>query len=146
MKRTGLAWFLFTGGFAFSAAAFGLTAQLDSLPTLMSRGDYDVARRVIASETRQALGRCRAVEPAEERNLCKARAKAEDRVKKADLGARYYGTVAAARDAQQARIRASYDVARAQCGSRVGRDRVTCLAESRRHAAPPLALAATPPT
>jgi hypothetical protein len=130
MKRAGLAWFVFGAGFLSSAAAFGLSTQLDSLPSLMSRGDYAAARQVIASDTRQAIGACRALAP-DARARCKVRAHARERVARADLAARYYGTVAAAREAQQARVRASYDVARADCAGHVGRERSACVAAAR---------------
>ena len=44
--------------------------------------------------------------------ICRAEARAEERVKKADLQARYLGTVAAAGDARLARTKAAYDVAK----------------------------------
>ena len=65
-------------------------------------------------------------------------------MKKADLAARYYGTVAAARDAQQARVRASYEVARAECSDRVGRERAACVATARRPGTRGTELAAGP--
>lgn len=140
MKRTGLAWFLFGGGFLFSAAAFGLSSQLDSPPSLMSRADHAAARQVIDSEMRRAIGQCRGLE-AHERAVCKVRARAENRVRRAELAARYYGTIAAAREAQEARVRAGYEVARAQCNDRVGRERTSCLTAARTDRNQSLALA-----
>ena len=142
--RTGLAWILFGAAFLGSAAAFGLSTQVDSLPSLMSRGDYAAARQALASEARQAIGHCRSLDSGEARSRCKVRARAEDRVRKADLAARYYGTVSAARDAQRARVRASYDVARAECSSRVGHERTECVTAARRLEARGTELAAGP--
>lgn len=129
MKRSTL-YVLFPGAFLFSAAAFGIGSQMDSPPSLMSRSDYAVARQAIESEARQALGACRSVESAA-RDLCKARARADERVKQADLRARYLGTVAAADEAKVARVRAEHDLARAQCGSASGAERGECLTAAR---------------
>ena len=129
MKRTTLS-FLFSGAFLFSAAAFGISSHVDSKPSLMSRGDYAVGKQEIESQSRQALSRCRSMEGSG-RELCKTRARAEERVKKADLAARYFGTVASAEEAKLARVRAGYDVAKLQCGSLDSDARAQCLAEAR---------------
>ncbi len=121
---------LFTGAFLFSAASFGISSHVDSKPSLMSRSDYAVGKQEIESETRQAAGKCRAVDGSG-RELCKARARAEDRVRKADLAARYFGTVAAAEEARLARVRAGYDVAKVQCGALDSDARAKCLVEAR---------------
>jgi hypothetical protein len=129
MKRSTVA-LLCTGAIFFSAAAFGISSHVDSPPTLMSRADHAAARQAIESEARQALGRCRALEGTA-RELCKAQARAEERVKKAELAARYFGTVAAAEEARVARVRAEYDFARARCGAVVGAERGECLSAAR---------------
>ena len=129
MKRSTL-YVLFAGGFLFSAASFGISSHIDSPPSLMSRADFAVAKQAIESETRQAVGRCRAIE-GQARELCRAQARAEERVKKADLAARYLGTVAAAEEAKLARVRAGFDLARAQCGSASTPDRGACLTAAR---------------
>ncbi len=129
MNRTTLS-FLFSGAFLFSAAAFGISSHVDSKPSLMSRSDYSVGKQEIESESRQAVSRCRSMEGSG-RELCKARARAEERVKKADLAARYFGTVAAAEDARLARVRAGYDVAKVQCGALDSDARSQCLVDAR---------------
>jgi hypothetical protein len=129
MKRSTL-YVLFTGAFLFSAAAFGIGSQMDSPPSLMSRGDYAAGRQAIESETRQAMGRCRALD-GQAREMCKAEARAAERVKKADLTARYLGTVAAAEEAKLARVRAEYDLARVKCGIESGAQRGECLTAAR---------------
>lgn len=129
MKRSTVV-VLCTGAFLFSAAAFGISSHVDSPPTLMSRADYAVARQAIESETREAIGRCRGLD-GNARELCKAQARAEERVKKADLSARYLGTVAAAEEAKVARVRAEYDLARARCGTAGGAERGECLSAAR---------------
>lgn len=129
MKRSTVV-VLCTGAFLFSAAAFGISSHVDSPPTLMSRADYAVASQAIESQARQAAGRCRSMEgPA--RDLCKAQVRAQERVSKADLAARYFGTVAAAEEAKVARVRAEYDLARARCASAAGAERGECLSAAR---------------
>lgn len=129
MKRTTLC-VLFTGAFLFSAASFGISSHVDSKPSLMSRGDYAVGKQEIESEIRKAAGKCRTVDGLD-REVCKARARAEERVRKADLAARYFGTVAAAEEAKLARVRAGYDVAKARCAALDSDERAHCLENAR---------------
>ena len=118
-------------GFLSSAAAFGINAHMDSTPpSLMSRDDYASARQEIASEARQAVGRCRAMD-GDARELCRAQARAEERVRLAELNARYRGTFRAAEEAKEARLRASHDIARAQCAAAGGPARSECIAAAR---------------
>ncbi|MGZ5032921.1 MAG: hypothetical protein ACXWAC_06955 [Usitatibacter sp.] len=113
-----------------SGAALGIGAAVDSPRTLMSRGDYFEGRRAIWTQTRKALARCRESEGVA-KDICKAQARADERVKKADLEARYLGTVAAADDARIARTKASFEVARARCGLRESDERADCLRSAR---------------
>jgi hypothetical protein len=129
MKRTTM-YVSLAGALMFSAAAFGISSAVDSPRTLMSRGDYAVAKKTIDSETRVSLGRCRDIESVA-RDVCKAEVRAEERVKKADLDARYHGTVSAAADARLARAKAQYDVARAKCGEFAMDRRAECLQSAR---------------
>ena len=129
MKRTN---FYVTASFAalLCVAALGIGAAVDTPRTLMSKGDYTTGRNAIQSETRAALSRCRDQEGAA-KDLCKAQVRADERVKLADLQARYHGTVLAAEDARTARAQASYDVAKARCGELKGDNRLGCLRTAR---------------
>lgn len=113
-----------------SLAAVGIGATVDTPRTLMSRADYAEGRKAIEATSRQALGACRTVAVAE-RELCKARVRAEERIQRAELAARYHGTVAAAAEVKQARVKAGYDVARARCSSQLADDRTACLRAAR---------------
>jgi len=113
-----------------SVAAMGIGAAVDSPRTLMSRDDYRDAQRGIEAATRAALGQCRSEQVAA-RELCKAKARADERVRKAELQSQYYGTVAAAEEVQVARVKAKYDVARAECGARPSDARLDCLRSAR---------------
>jgi hypothetical protein len=113
-----------------SVGAFGLSAAVDSPRTLMSRTDYNAGRKAIEAETRVAFGRCRALTGID-RDVCKAETRATERVKVADLQARYYGTVAAAEEARMTHARASFDVAKARCDGQTGNSRADCMKAAR---------------
>jgi hypothetical protein len=130
MKRPALYITSFFLLFAASIAALGIGAAVDSPRTLMSPADYAIGKKAIEAETRQALGRCR-TGTGMEREVCKAEARAQERVLRAQLAARYHGTVASVGEVQQARVKAAYDVARARCGTQAGDQRLDCLRAAR---------------
>ena len=130
MKRTKLFVTSFIALFLVSIAAFGIGAAVDTPRTLMSPADFSTAKKMIESESRVALGRCRDLQGSG-KDVCKAEVRAEERVKKSDLTARYHGTVMAAGEARQVRVKASYDVARARCTTRSGEERIDCLRAAR---------------
>jgi hypothetical protein len=124
--------FCFTLAFAgiLSLAALGIGAAVDMPATLMSRADYQDARQEIEGQMRRAIGQCRPLQGTA-RTLCKAQVRADERVRVADLQARYHGTVAAAEDARTARARAAYDLAKARCADRGDEARLECLRGAR---------------
>ena len=129
MKKTTL--FATLGGaLLVSATAFGISAAVDTPRTLMSPTDYSAAKKGIEAEIHATLSKCRDQE-GQARDICKAEARAEERVRKADLDAQYRGTVAAAADARLARAKASYDVAKARCGDQRGENKLSCLRSAR---------------
>jgi hypothetical protein len=67
-------------------------------------------------------------------------------VQRAQLAARYHGTVSSAAEVQQARVKATYDVARARCAAQVGDPRLDCLRAAREERNRALAEAAPTPT
>lgn len=113
-----------------SITAVGIGASVDTPRTLMSPADYAAGKRAIETQSRLALGKCRGLSAAG-KEVCRAEVRADERIQKADLVARYHGTVAAAQDARNARLKASYDVARAKCGSQPAEARMACLHEAR---------------
>ena len=113
-----------------SITAVGIGASVDTPRTLMSPADYAAGKRAIETQSRMALGRCRGL-PSAQKEVCRAEVRADERIQKADLVARYYGTVAAAQDARNARVKASYDVARAKCSSEAAESRASCLHAAR---------------
>lgn len=121
-----------------SAAAIGIGAAVDTPPTLMSRAQYHELLRTVDAESRMEYARCRDA-VGTDRDVCKAMARAADRVRRADLDALYYGTVKAQARAKAVRARASYEVARARCISQLGEERLECLKEARDERTPALA-------
>jgi hypothetical protein len=121
-----------TASFAvlLSVAALGIGAAVDMPSTLMSRADYDSAGKSIDVEARAQLERCREAR-GHARDLCKAEARSESRVKKADLFARYHGTVAAAEEARLEREQSRYEVTKVHCAVLEGAQRAECLRTAR---------------
>jgi len=129
MKKTTLLATL-AGALLVSATAYGISAAVDSPRTLMSANDYSVAKKMIESDARAAANKCRDMEGSS-REICKAEARAEEQVRKADLEARYKGTVAAAGEARIARVKAQFEVARARCSDQHGENKLSCLRQAR---------------
>ena len=129
MKRITL---FFTSFFAvaLSLAALGIGASVDMPSTLMSPAVYEQLKAEIEAGTRLAMGHCRAAQGVE-REVCRAEARSAERVKKAELYARYHGTVSAQDEIRLAQARAAYEVARARCGARSGDARYECLRAAR---------------
>lgn len=146
MKRTTAIGTLL-GALLLSAAAWGISAAVDTPPSLMARSDHDAARAQIESDARQALSRCRDLE-GQAKDVCRAEARADERIRKADLEARYRGTIAAAAEAKAVHAKAQYDVAKARCGAEHGSDKLACMRTARDEKAKALSAAkvATNPT
>ena len=129
MKRTTLVATI-AGAVLVSATALGISAAVDSPRSLMSPVDFGAAKKAIEGEAHAALVKCRSFED-HAKNLCKAEAKADERIRKADLEAQYRGTVAAAADAKLARAKAQYEIARAKCSDQHGEDKISCMRSAR---------------
>jgi hypothetical protein len=113
-----------------SVAAIGIRAAVDTPRTLMSPDIHQQMKREIEASTRLALAKCREVTGLE-RDVCKAEARASERVALADLNARYHGTHSALEEAAAARAKASFDVAKVRCTAKSSEARVDCLKEAR---------------
>lgn len=129
MKRSTLFFTSIFAGF-LSLAALGISASVDMPSTLMSPAVYEQLKREVEADARQALGHCREARGLE-REVCRAEARSAERVKKAELYARYHGTVSAQQEFRLARAKAAYDVAKARCGAHPGEGRYDCLRAAR---------------
>jgi hypothetical protein len=137
MKRTTLAATVI-GALMVSATAFGIGAAVDSPRSLMSPVDYGAAKKAIESDERLAISRCRELD-GREKDVCKAEARANERIRKAELEADYRGTAAAAADAKLVRAKAQYELAKAKCGGEHGEGKLSCLRSARADKAKALA-------
>jgi hypothetical protein len=126
------------GALAVSATAFGISTAVESPRSLMSPVDYGAAKKAIEAEIRVSLSGCRDKEGLD-KEVCKAEARADERVRKADLEAQYRGTVAAAADAKLARAKAQYEVAKVKCSDQRSEDKLSCLKSARAEKAKALA-------
>ena len=126
------------GALAVSATAFGISTAVDSPRSLMSPIDYGASKKAIEAETRTAIEQCRGKD-GQDREVCKAEARADERVRRADLEAQYRGTVAAAADAKLARAKAQFEVAKVKCADQPSENRISCLRSARAEKAKALA-------
>jgi hypothetical protein len=117
--------------------ALGIGAAVESPRSLLSQQVYVEARRALDAESRMALGQCRSLE-GREKAICRAAARGDDRVRRAELEARYRGTVGAEAEVAGVRARARYEVAKAGCLARYD-ERVSCLSAARAERARALA-------
>ena len=127
-----------------SATAWGISAAVDTPRSLMAPSDYNAAKSAIENDVRAAIAKCQDAE-GQARDVCKAEAQADERVRKADLEARYRGTVGAAADAKIARVKARYDVAKARCGGEHGEGKLACIRSARSEKAKEIAAAKSGP-
>jgi hypothetical protein len=128
-----------------SATAWGISAAVDSPRSLMAPSDYNAEKSTIESDARAAMARCRDEGEGHARDICRAEASATERVRKADLEARYRGTVGAQADARIARVKARYDVAKVRCAAEHGEGKLACIRSARSEKAKEIAAAKEAP-
>ena len=126
------------GALAVSATAFGISAAVESPRSLMSPVDFGAAKKAIEADTQAAIALCHDKE-GRDKEVCKAEARADERVRKADLEAQYRGTVAAAADAKLARAKAQFEVAKVRCADQAFEEKLSCLRSARAQKAKALA-------
>lgn len=101
----------FATALVLSLTAVGLAAQVEEPPSIMSRGDFLALEQAIRIDSRLALARCRRLAEPRDRAVCRAEARAGERVAAASLEATYRGTFGARAQAQRARARAVNELA-----------------------------------
>ncbi len=92
-------------------AMLGIAAAVDSPPSLMSRADHLAALQDLRAAGRLELARCREVPDAHGRAVCRAEARAAERVAAASLEARYLGTISALDRVGRVQARAEHSIA-----------------------------------
>ena len=98
MKTANAAASLVLAIFLSLTAALGIAAAGSAPPTLMSPADYSGELRTVRYDARVALAGCRSLVDPQERAVCRAEARATERIAVANLNARYRGTVSAAEE------------------------------------------------
>jgi hypothetical protein len=84
----------------------------------------------IDAEFEAARERCNDL-AGQSRDVCVAEARADRRIRKAEVAARGQGTIKAWYDARIARAEAEFDVEKERCGVKAGADREVCVADAR---------------
>lgn len=118
------------GGLLVSAGAVGVGGVFDTPCTLMAPSDYLAAKTLIEAQSRGAIDLCLMLQGAA-LDVCTAKARADERRRRALLEAQYLGTAEAAENARLTKAEALYDVAIAKCDARVGKARLQCLEVAR---------------
>ena len=99
-------------GLALGLPALHIAAAVDAPPSLMSPADHAISQRAIRDDARLALAHCRSL-PAPDAAVCRAEARANERIAAAALNAEYRGTIAAREVAMREQSRALHTVAEA---------------------------------
>jgi hypothetical protein len=92
-------------------AMLGIAAAVHTSPSLISPAEYVAAQREIRDQGRVALAACRNLEDAHERAVCRAEARASERIAAASLDVRYRGTVVAVENARRVEEHAEHSIA-----------------------------------
>jgi hypothetical protein len=122
---------LATGAVITSAAAIGIGATLGAASDAgtMTRAEYDAALHGIEASHESVVARCESL-AANDRDLCRTEAAADEMVSVAQIEAAYRRNEQAARALQRARIDARYQLDRARCGVQSGIKRDRCLIQA----------------
>lgn len=91
-------------------AAMVIAAAVEAPPSLMSRADRLAALQQIERDARLALARCRGLDDPGARAVCRAQARAAERIAAATLEASYLGTVGAYDRVERVETRAVHSV------------------------------------
>ena len=100
-------------GLVLSLPALHIADAVDTPPSLMSRADQAIAQRAIRDEARLALAHCRSLPP-QDAAVCRAEARANERIAAAALNVRYRGTLGAQEVALREQSRALHAVSEAR--------------------------------
>lgn len=97
---------------------------------LMSKEAYKAEKDRINAQYKSAMESCKPLK-ANAEDVCKAEAKAQQRIGIAELDAKNKGTPEAQRDARKVRAEAEYSVAREKCDDLAGNAKDVCVKEAK---------------
>jgi hypothetical protein len=100
---------------------------IDKLPPkrALTRAEYSSEKDSIEANYKAANTSCASL-AGNAKSVCKVEAKSDEKTKLADLEARYKATPSADKDAQIAKAKAQYEVAKQKCDDLTGADKSTC--------------------
>ena len=96
----------------------------------MSRADYSSQKESIEADFKAAKEKCKPM-TGNAKDVCHAEAKADEKIRKADLEAKYKGTPGAEYDAKVAKAKAQYEVAKEKCDDKTGADKTACKKQAK---------------
>lgn len=112
------------------ALALGLAFSLGALAQGMSRDEYKADKEKIEATYKSAKAACDSMS-GNQKDICVAQAKGEEKVGKAELEARYKPSEKNTYDARVARAEADYEVAKEKCDDQSGNAKDACQKEAK---------------
>ena len=104
----------------------------DALPPTrtMPREEYASEKSKIEADYKAANAKCKDLS-GNAKDVCHKEAKADEKIRKADLEAKYKGTPHAAYEAQVTKAKAQYDVAKEKCDDMKGAEKSACRKQAK---------------
>jgi hypothetical protein len=112
------------------AVVIALAVPTIAIAATMTSTEYGQAKDRATADYKAAVAHCNSLS-GNEKDVCKAQAKATEKKAKAEAEAAYKNTDKARRDARIETAEANYDVAKAKCDAMKGNDRDVCVKEAK---------------
>lgn len=112
------------------AVAIGLAFSAGAIAQSMSKDEYKAGKDGISAEYKSANANCDSF-AGNAKDRCKAEAKGNEKVGKAELEFRYKPTDKTRYEARVAKAQADYSVAKEQCDDKAGNVKDVCLKEAK---------------
>ncbi len=112
---------------AKNATENAVDSTIDKLPPkrAMSRAEYSAERERIQADYKSSHEACKPLS-GNSREVCRVQARSDEKMRLADLQARYKATPSAQADARVAKAKAQYEVAKQKCEDQPASDRAAC--------------------
>jgi hypothetical protein len=112
------------------ALIVGLAVPTIAIAATMSSAEYSQAKEKAKSDYKAAVEHCNSLS-GNDKDVCKAEAKAAEKKAHAQAEADYKNTDKARRDAKVEAAEADYDVAKAKCDAMKGNERDVCVKQAK---------------
>ncbi len=115
-----------------NATENAVDSTVDKLPPkrAMSRAEYSAEKKRIQADYKSSHEACKPL-AGNSREVCRVEARSDEKVKLADLEARYKATPSAQAAARVARAKAQYEVAKQKCEDQPASDKGACRSNAR---------------